>query len=153
MTGSREVGLSVLGHSLSPMASRPPENWRAYMADTTREAAAGTLPPECAGAADLYPESLLRATDAALEVFEGEVRALREPSDEAVFETVERVVLALNAIDRDEQHGGPHICTEEREQLCDYIDLTLSEHGVDVAALAARRGIGRGAIMDRWRDW
>ncbi|MEU6400362.1 hypothetical protein ABZ867_25720 [Streptomyces cinnamoneus] len=135
------------------MASKPPETWRAYMADTAREVAAGTLSPECADVADLYPESLLRATDAALEVFEDGVRALRQPSDEAVFGAVERVVLALNAIDRDEQHGGPHFCTEEREQLCDYIDLTLSEHGVDVAALAARRGIDRAAITDRWRDW
>ncbi|KOV20603.1 hypothetical protein ADK90_12945 [Streptomyces sp. XY413] len=126
---------------------RPPE------ADTAREVAAGTLSPECADVADLYPESLLRATDAALEVFEDGVRALRQPSDEAVVGAVERVVLALNAIDRDEQHGGPHFCTEEREQLCDYIDLTLSEHGVDVAALAARRGIDRAAITDRWRDW
>lgn len=123
------------------------------MADTAREVAAGTLPPECPGAADLYPESLLRTTDAALEVFEVEVRALRELSEEAVFGAVERVVLALNAIDRDEQHGGPHFFTEEREELCDYIDLTLIEHGVDVAALAARRGIDRGAITDRWRDW
>ncbi|MFG2482713.1 hypothetical protein ACGFSI_08080 [Streptomyces virginiae] len=135
------------------MASKPPENWRAYMAETVREVAAGTLPPECASVADLYPESLLRATDAALEVFEDEVRALREPSDEAVFGSVERVVLTLNAIDRDKQHGGPHFCTAEQEQLCEYIDLTLSEHGVDVGALAARRGIDPAAITDRWRDW
>ncbi|MFD8789926.1 hypothetical protein [Streptomyces vinaceus] len=135
------------------MASKPTENWRAYLAETAREVAAGTLPQEYASVADLYPESLLRATDAALETFEDEVRALREPYDVAVFGTVERVVLALNAIDRDTQHGGPHFCTEEREQLCAYIDLTLSEHKVDVAALAAGRGIDRAAITDRWRDW
>ncbi|MGW6616459.1 hypothetical protein ACWGA0_23805 [Streptomyces erythrochromogenes] len=135
------------------MASRPPENWRAYMAETAREVAAGTLPPECASVADLYPESLLRATDTALEAFEDEVRALREPSDDAVFGTVERVVLALNAINRDKQHGGPHFCSEEREQLCEYVYLTLSENGVDVDALATRRGIDPAAITDRWRDW
>ncbi|MFE5721374.1 hypothetical protein [Streptomyces erythrochromogenes] len=135
------------------MASRPPENWRAYMAETAREVAAGTLPPECASVADLYPESLLRATDTALEAFEDEVRALREPSDDAVFGTVERVVLALNAISRDKQHGGPHFCTEEREQLCEYVYLTLSENGVDIDALAASRGIDPAAITDRWRDW
>ncbi|WP_369260156.1 hypothetical protein [Streptomyces sp. R35] len=95
---------------------------------------------------------MLRATDAALQAFEGEVRALREPSDEAVFGTVEGVVLALNAIDGDGQHDGAGFCTEEREQLCEYIDLTLSEHGVDVAALATRRGIDRSEITDRWRD-
>lgn len=135
------------------MANRPPENWRAYMAEIAREVAAETLAPECASVADLYPESLLRATDAVLEAFEDEVRALREPSDEAVFGAVERVVLTLNAINEDSQYGGPCFCTEEREQLCEYIDLTLSEHGVDVAALAARRGIDPAAITDRWRDW
>lgn len=123
------------------------------MAKTAREVAAGRLAPECAGDTDLYPETLLRATDAVLEVFEDEVDALQEPSDEDVFGAVERVVLALNAIDGDGQHGGAGFCTEEREQLCEYIDLTLSEHGVDVAALAARRGIDRSEITDRWRDW
>ncbi|WP_327265270.1 hypothetical protein OG444_30820 [Streptomyces sp. NBC_01232] len=135
------------------MANRPPDNWRAYMAEIARKVEAGTLAPECGSVADLYPESLLRATDTALEVFEDEVRALREPSDEAVFGTVERVVLALNAVDGDGQHGGAGFCTEEREQLCEYIDLTLSEHGVDVAALAARQDIDRSEITDRWRDW
>ncbi|MCZ4118986.1 hypothetical protein [Streptomyces sp. H39-S7] len=123
------------------------------MAETAREVAAGTLAPECASVADLYPESLLRATDAALEAFEREAHALREPSDEAVFGTVERVVLAPNAIDGDGQHGGAGFCTEEREQLCQYIDLTLSELGVDVAMLAARQSINRLEITDCWRDW
>ncbi|ULR50708.1 hypothetical protein [Streptomyces deccanensis] len=134
------------------MANRPTDNWRAWMTETGREIAAGTLAPECAGEANLYPESLLRATDAVLKAFEDEVRALQEASDEVVFGTVEGVVLALNAIDGDGQHGGAGFCTEEREQLCEYIDSTLSEHGVDVAALAARRGIDRSEITDRWRD-
>lgn len=123
------------------------------MTATAREVAARTLAPECAGDTDLYPESLLRATDAALAAFEGEVRALQEPSDEVVFANIEGVVLALNAINGDGQHGGAGFCTEEREQLCEYIDRTLSEHGVDVAALAARQGIDRSEITDRWRDW
>ncbi|MET9695325.1 hypothetical protein ABZY31_00105 [Streptomyces sp. NPDC006529] len=42
---------------------------------------------------------------------------------------------------------------EEREQLCDYIDRSLTGSGVDVTALAARRGIDRSEITDRWRDW
>ncbi|MFF3319367.1 hypothetical protein ACFYV5_28210 [Streptomyces sp. NPDC003035] len=135
------------------MAKRPPENWRAWMAEIARAVATGELEPECASAAEMYPESLLQATDAALETFEGDVRALREPSDEEVFATIERVVVALNTVDGDDSHGGACYCTEEREQLCEYIDLTLSEHGVDVAALAARRGINRAEITDDWRDW
>ncbi|MFJ6406081.1 hypothetical protein ACIQK9_11235 [Streptomyces hydrogenans] len=135
------------------MANRPPENWRAWMAEVARDVEAGILEVECVGAAEMYPESLLRATDSALEAFEAEVRGLLEPSDDEVFGAVERVVLALNAVDGDASHGGAGYCTEEREQLCEYIDLTLGEHGVDVAALAARRGIDRAEITDAWRDW
>ncbi|MET8249669.1 hypothetical protein ABZV31_38125 [Streptomyces sp. NPDC005202] len=40
--------------------------------------------------------------------------------------------------------------TDESEQP---IDQTLSEHGIDVPALAARNGIGRFEITDKWRDW
>lgn len=123
------------------------------MAEVARDVEAGILEPECAGAAEIYPESLLRATDSALDAFEVEVRGLLEPSDDEVFGTVERVVLALNTVDGDASHGGAGYCTEEREQLCEYIDLTLGEHGVDVAALAARRGINRAEITDAWRDW
>ncbi|MFF6868971.1 hypothetical protein [Streptomyces sp. NPDC012450] len=135
------------------MANRPPENWRAWMAEVARDVEAGILEPECAGAAEIYPESLLKATDSALDAFEVEVRGLLEPSDDEVLGTVERVVLALNTVDGDASHGGAGYCTEEREQLCEYIDLTLGEHGVDVAALAARRGINRAEITDAWRDW
>lgn len=135
------------------MANRPPENWRAWMAEVVRDVEAGILEPECAGAAEMYPESLLTATDAVLEAFEAEVRVLVKPSDEEVFGTVEKVVVALNGVDGDDSHGGAGYCTEEREQLCEYIDLTLREHGVDVAALAARRGINRAAITEAWRDW
>ncbi|MGW4775995.1 hypothetical protein ACWEPA_04965 [Streptomyces filamentosus] len=135
------------------MANRPPENWRAWMAEVARDVEAGILGPECAGAAEMYPESLLRATDSVLEAFEAEMRGLVTPSDEEIFGAVERVVLALNAVDRDPRHSRARFCTEEREQLCEYVDLTLNEHGVDVAALLARRGIDRAGITDAWRDW
>ncbi|MET9883460.1 hypothetical protein ABZZ20_09955 [Streptomyces sp. NPDC006430] len=135
------------------MANRPPENWRAWMAQVARDVEAGMLEPECAGAAEMYSESLLRATDSALEAFEAEVRGFVKPSDEEVLRAVERVVLALNAVDRDPRHSGMRFCTEEREQLCEYVDLTLGEHGVDVAALLARKGIIRAGITDAWRDW
>lgn len=103
--------------------------------------------------AELFPESLLKATNDALQVLEEAMRALREPSDEEVFGAIERVVLDLNAINECDQYGVAGFCTDEREQLCEYIDETLSEHGIDVAALAARRGIDRAEITDSWRDW
>ncbi|MBR7828283.1 hypothetical protein KDK95_18360 [Actinospica sp. MGRD01-02] len=101
--------------------------------------------------AALFPESLLTRTDEVLAVFEVEVAALNDPSDEQVFTAVRNVVLALNRVNR--ENGGVGYETGEREQLCDYIDKTLAEFGIDVPALAERSDLGRYAITDRWRTW
>jgi len=87
------------------MTVRPSQNWRDGLAEEARELASGTLDPKCAYMAQLFPEALLKATDAVLESFEAHVLALREPSDEQVFEEIKRVVLALNAVN-DEQDGA-----------------------------------------------
>ena len=106
---------------------------------------------EDANLAQLFPDALLDVTDTTLEGFEAELRTLLPPTDEAVMDTVRRVVLALNAINT--QFGGGAYETAEREPLCDYIDRTLTERGIDVPALAARQGLGRYEITDEWRDW
>jgi hypothetical protein len=111
----------------------------------------GRLDPDDAVMAHLFPDSMLSRTDEALSSFESEVRALSDSSDEHVFEVVERVVLALNAVNRDYQ--GAAYETGEREQLCLFIDKSLSQAGVDVVSLAARRGLSRYEITDRWRRW
>lgn len=101
--------------------------------------------------ASLFPESLLSRTDEALSAFESEVRAFSDPSDGQVFRVVEHLVLTLNVINDD--HKGAAYETDEREALCKYIDQMLDEAGVDVEALAARHGLSRYAITDRWRRW
>jgi hypothetical protein len=133
------------------MAERPTTGWRHGVTEETRELAAGSLDPDCACMAELFPEELLRSTDEVLDVFEGELPGLGRAGDEAVLAVVERVVLALNAVN--EARGGSAFETGEREELCDYVDASLSEHGVDVPALTARRGLGRYQLTDRWRKW
>jgi hypothetical protein len=133
------------------MAERPTTSWRRGIAEEAEELAAGTLDPECACMAGLFPEELLTATDAVFDVFETELPGLVEASDERVFVVVERVILALNAVN--EAHNGNAFETDEREELCDYIDESLTEHGVDVVALTARRGLGRYQLTDKWRKW
>ncbi|MEV8392726.1 MULTISPECIES: hypothetical protein [unclassified Streptomyces] len=86
-----------------------------------------------------------------MQSFEADVRALPSPSDEQVFGTIRCVVLALNSIN--EEYGGAGYETGEREELCEYIDQSLTEHGIDVPALAARNGMGAHKITDEWRDW
>jgi hypothetical protein len=133
------------------MAERPTTNWRRGVAEEAAEVAAGTLDPDCAGMADLYPDELLSATDAVLDAFEAELPTLDKEDDEQVFAVVERVVQALNAVN--EAHDECAFETDEREQLCLYIDEALTERGVDVSALTSRHGLGRLELTDQWRDW
>ncbi|WP_328360393.1 hypothetical protein OG800_24545 [Streptomyces sp. NBC_00445] len=133
------------------MAERPTTSWRHGIAEEAEELSAGTLDPECACMASLFPEELLTTTDSVLDGFEGELPGLGEAPDEQVFAVVERVVLALNAVN-DANNGGTFE-TDEREELCDYIDESLTEHGVDVAALTARHGLGPYQLTNKWRKW
>lgn len=120
------------------MAEKPTEIWRAIV-------------EEDPDSAKLYPKSMLERTDEVLAEFEAEVAAFDDPSDDEVFAAIENVVLALNGVN--EEYDEAAYETEERENLCAYLDATLTEAGIDVPALAARRGIGRYAITNEWRDW
>ncbi|WP_055586737.1 hypothetical protein [Peterkaempfera griseoplana] len=133
------------------MTERPTTSWRRGIAEEAEELAAGTLDPDCACMAGLFPEELLVATDAVLDTFEAELPVLAEADDAQVFAVVERVVLALNAVNA--THGGCAFETDEREELCEYIDQAITEHGVDVVALTARHGLGRYQLTDTWRTW
>ncbi len=125
--------------------------WREGIAEEAGELAAGTLDPECGCMAELFPEDLLTETEVVLDAFEQDLVGLAAMDDTEVLGVVERVVLALNAVD--EAHHGSAYETDERELLCDYIDQSLIEHGVDVIALTSRHGLGRYQITDRWRKW
>ena len=100
----------------------------------------GGLAPDQMCTAKLWPESLLNSTDAALTGFEDNLRTLVSPSGDDVFNTVKRLILALNHINA--RHGGAGYETGEREELCAYIDASLSESGIDVEALAVRKNMG-----------
>ncbi|MGW1709846.1 hypothetical protein ACWCP8_31230 [Streptomyces sp. NPDC002206] len=132
------------------MTERPSKHWPDGVAEEARKLAAGTLTLDDAFMADLYPVSLLDATDEALGAFESTLGTLRTPSDDEVFAAVQRVVLDLNAIN--DQHDGAGYETGEREELCQYIDQALTDRGIDVPELTARCGLGRYEITDKWRD-
>jgi hypothetical protein len=136
------------------VVQRPNVEWQRQVDEQAAELARGSLTPAEAYADRLWPESLRIDTDKALATFEDELRALRSPSDENVLDLVQRVVLALNEVNR--QHVSAGLMgyeTGEREQLCYYIDASLEESGIDVAALEERNGIDRWEIAGPWRDW
>jgi hypothetical protein len=147
------VRLGIPGYDRS-VAVRPSERWRKRAEEQTAEVARGVLPPEQAFALTLWPESLIVSTTGALATFEDELHELASASDDQVLDVVRSVVLALNKInDEHFRTGKMGYETGEREELCDYINAALLESGVDVDALAARRGIARCEITDEWRRW
>ncbi|GAA3798640.1 hypothetical protein GCM10022403_035570 [Streptomyces coacervatus] len=101
--------------------------------------------------AALFPDELLVATDTVLDTFEAELLALTKADDAQIFAVVERVVLALNAVN--DARNGCAFETGEREELCAYIDEALTERGFDVVAMTARHGLGRYELTDKWRTW
>lgn len=153
------------------MITRPTEEWGHEVRDQKGRIAAGTLAEVDAYALHLWPEAFIAAVDTALDAYEADVRSLSQtesvtrsgpealpgmpplpmpsPSDDEVVASVERVVMALNAIN--EEHG--RIETDEREELCQYIDDVLTDAGIDVRALTARRDIARTELTDEWREW
>jgi hypothetical protein len=86
-----------------------------------------------------------------LRPFEARLAALENPSDKDVFDVIKDVVLTLNEVN--DEYDGAAYETDEREQLCAYIEQSLVEAGIDVDALAARHGLTRHEITDEWRDW
>ena len=131
------------------MIDRPTESWRTEAQEQTAALAAGTLTEAEAYAPRLWPEVFIAAVDSALDRYEADVQRLHSSPDEEVLASVQQVVFALNAIAY--EHG--RIETDEREELCEYIDDVLTDTGVDVAALTARHGIGRSNLTDKWREW
>ena len=136
------------------MAERPSDEWQRKANEQVADIARGVLSPADAYAEQLWPRSLRIGTDAALATFERELHALRAPADADILDVVQRLVLTLNEINQQHVRAGlTGYETDEREQLCDYIDASLEDSGFDLAALEVRNGIGRGEIADRWRNW
>ncbi|WP_432983929.1 hypothetical protein [Dactylosporangium sp. CA-233914] len=133
------------------MIERLTQRWRREVAEQEAAVAAGTLSAEEAYASRAWPADFTDGVDAALAAFERDVAGLgTDPADEVVWAAVERVVCALNVVD--ETFEG-HIDTITREELCEYIDDVVTDAGVDVEALTARRGCEPHELTDEWRDW
>jgi hypothetical protein len=133
------------------MATRPTGYWRQSVAEEAEQVASGELDAEDATTAELFPEDMLIRTDEVLQPFERELTALTDPTDEEIFAVIQHVVLALNKVNDDYDSAAYE--TGEREQLCEYIEDSLTENGIDVDAFAGRHGLTRHEITDEWRAW
>ena len=110
---------------------------------------AGALAAAEVYAAELWPPDFVAAVNAVLDVYERDVRSESPTDDEAIWSAVERAVRALNVVNA--QYS--RIETGEREELAEYLSAVLSAANVDVAALAAERGLHPHELTDDWRHW
>ncbi|MGA4792076.1 hypothetical protein [Nocardia sp. AB354] len=133
------------------MVTRPSIYWREDVEREARELASGAIDPDDAVIAELFPESLLASTDQALSAFECVLKGLADPNDEQLSALLELTTRALNSINTD--HGGDAYETDEREQLCAFLEESLVDAGCDLDAFAARNSMTRHQITDRWRAW
>ncbi|MER7008591.1 hypothetical protein ABT297_36840 [Dactylosporangium sp. NPDC000555] len=138
------------------MVERPTAAWRANVTEDIAGLAAGTLDPDEAVAAQLWPDDMIRDTDEVLDRFETDVAGLvnhrYEPAEDAeIFEVIERTVKALNAVNA--RYDQAAYETDERELLCSYIENVLDDAGIDVDAFAGRHRMTRHEITDEWREW
>ncbi|MEH0450273.1 hypothetical protein QA811_43865 [Streptomyces sp. B21-102] len=107
------------------MTERPSQYWRGEIAKEAGAIADGTLSPDCASFLGVYPEGFLEAVDAVLAIFEVEARELGAASDTQILAVVEQAVVALNRVNQEATGGS--IDTDEREQICLFIDEVLTE--------------------------
>ncbi|GAA0477350.1 hypothetical protein Ade02nite_68720 [Paractinoplanes deccanensis] len=130
------------------MIDRLTHRWQREIADQQAAVAAGTLSPDEAYAAQIYPPEFIAAVDAAMARYEAAV-TVPAPSDEAIWSAIEELTEAVN--EADEETGT--IDTIIREDLSQYLDDVLTAAGVDVEALATRRGTDPADLAGEWREW
>ncbi|GAA3203944.1 hypothetical protein ACFO1B_42670 [Dactylosporangium siamense] len=133
------------------LAKRPSSEWREGIAEEARLVASGALEQDFAVTAKLFPPDLLQRFDDVFDAFERNVSELTVKSDTNVLAVIQAVVSMLNMLN--DEYDSDAIATGERDVLCEYIDRTISESGVDLDALSARHGLVRDDLTDEWRTW
>ncbi|MEU4221198.1 hypothetical protein [Actinoplanes sp. NPDC026623] len=136
---------------MNNLAIRPTREWRDGITEEARLVAEGTLEEGFAVTAGLFPSDLLQRFDEIFDAFEQDVSELRLPAGDNAIAVIRRVVLELNSLN--EEYDADAIATAERTMLCQYIDQTIAEAGVDLDDLAARHGVLREDLTDEWRTW
>lgn len=129
------------------------ESWREAKTEERRKFEAGEISADDCYMEQLFPDEFIDRTEHLLKEFVASMdQCSSSPSDfPQVMQHVEVLVVALNKVNEDFDHGV--IETNEREELCAFIDEVIIAKGIDIEALAASQNLGRHEITDEWRDW
>lgn len=131
----------------------PTESWRERKAEERREFEEGTITADDCYMERLFPDAFVNRTERLLKEFVASVEQCSPSAADfpQVMQSIEALVIALNKVNEDFDHGV--IETDEREELCAFIDKVIIAKGIDIDALAASQSCGRHELTDQWRDW
>jgi hypothetical protein len=131
----------------------PTESWRERKAEERREFEAGEISKEDCYMDRLFPDPFVDRTEQLLKEFVASVEQCSPSVNDfpQVMQSIEALVVALNKVNEDFDHGV--IETDEREEICSFIDEVVIAKGIDIEALAASQNCGRHELTDQWRDW
>ncbi len=131
----------------------PTESWREHKAEEKREFEAGTITADDCYMERLFPDAFVDCTERLLKEFVISVELCSASTADypLVMQNIETLVIALNKVNEDFDHGVTE--TDEREELCAFIDEVILAKGIDIEALAASQSCGRHELTDQWRDW
>jgi hypothetical protein len=133
------------------MAIRPTTSWRESIAEEARLVAEDPLEAEFAVMAELHPVEAMERMDPLFATFERAISRPATSSDQQIMDAVRELVEALNVLHH--EFADDLIATQERDEMCEYIDDALVDAGVDVDALCRRVGVERDELTDDWRHW
>ena len=129
------------------------KSWREAKTEERRKFEAGEISADDCYMEQLFPDEFIDRTEHLLKAFVASIdQCSSSPNDfPQVMQHVEVLVVALNKVNEDFDHSV--IETNEREELCAFIDEVIIAKGIDIEALAASQNLGRHEITDEWRDW
>jgi len=68
-----------------------------------------------------------------------------------IMKAIERLVCGLNKVNLRCDHTL--IETDQREDICEFVDKVIVAKGIDIDTLAASQNCGRSELTDPWREW
>lgn len=128
-------------------------SWRERKNEEQRDLAAGKIVAADCYMEKFFPDAFVDRTEVLLKDFMAAVDNCSSAENDfpRVMQHIEALVIALNNVNEDFDHAV--IETDEREELCAFIDEVIQAKGIDIETLAKFQGCGRHELTDQWRDW
>lgn len=127
--------------------------WRERKAEEQRAFKAGEIAADDVVMDKLFPDEFIDKTELLLKDFIASIDQCSTSDHDFphVMQCIEALVVSLNQVN--EEFDFEVIETDEREELCAFIDDVIIAKGIDIEALAAAQNCGRHELTDQWREW